>query len=196
MQRLMQRRVEPGAPHLQHAPRLLDDILQLGGLVDGVRHRLLEIHVLARQDGRPRDGVVQVIGDHDHHAVDVGAGKQRAVVTTRALGARLRLRVVHARLPDVAHLHEVDVALPVAPGKEAAPQQVLELHAAADEAEPDAIVGAEHAAGRPGRLRGVGGKYGAGQRHARDGAGGLTEELTTSGGLHGRKDTGNGAGRS
>ena len=111
-----------------------------------VGHRLLEVHVLAGEQGRARDRVVQVIGHDDHDAVDVGAIQHGAVVTPAAFRAGLDLRVVHARLPDVADLDELDVALALAPGEEAATEQVLELHAAADEAEADAVVGAEHAA--------------------------------------------------
>ena len=49
-------------------------------------------------------------------------------------------------MPDIADLDELDIALALASGKKAAPEQVLELHAAPDEPEADAMVGAEHAA--------------------------------------------------
>ncbi len=180
---LVQGRVEARPADLQHAAGLLHEVVQPGGFVDRVRHRLLEVHVLARQQGRPRDGIVQVIGHDDDDAVDVGAREQGLVVASAALGPGLRLRVLHARLPDVADLHELDVPLPFAPRQEPSTQQVLELHAAADEAESNAIVGAEDATRR--RLDGwhLGcRRANADQRRACHGAGGPSEELTSRGG--------------
>ena len=67
-------------PDLQHLAVPLDRVAQLDGLLDGVRHRLFDIDVLAGRHGVDGDLAVPVVGRGDQHGVDVVAFEQLAIV--------------------------------------------------------------------------------------------------------------------
>ena len=68
------------ASDLQDPAARLDDLGDLACLVDGVGHRLLEVHVLALAQRFHRLRVVPVIGRGDDDDVDVRPGAELAVV--------------------------------------------------------------------------------------------------------------------
>src|SRR5690606_9828406 len=127
-----------------------------------------------------RDAEVREIG-HDHHdAVDVLACEDLAIVARRELRLRPLADVDETRLPHVTDSRAVEVAKPLPTRLEAAAEEHVALHAAADETDPDAVVRAQHTRGRGGRrLRGrLAGA--AGKRRRRHAGDGLAEKITAT----------------
>ena len=138
-----------GPEHLQYATRLPDQFRQLRGLLDGVRHRFLQVHILAGPQRLAGDGVVQVIRHCHYHAVDLRLLQDLPVIAVSFGSHRLLLCILQPRFPDIAHCRNLEVVLlGFAPAIVA--NQALAPHSAADQRHVDAVVRAEYA---PRRLR-------------------------------------------
>ena len=131
----------------------LDDLLRrLGELQEGVallervRDGLLQVDVLARRDCVGRHLQVPVVGAPDHDRVDVLVVQDASVVgVLRRPGPRDLGRLEHARLVDVAHRDELAAGQLLEQA-----HQVPRAAAGADDADPDAVVGAEGRGRTPG----------------------------------------------
>src|SRR5690606_11178048 len=145
-----------------------------------------EVHVIAGLERRHRVIEVPVIGRRDHDGVDVGARGELAVVVVDRLlvhaGALTRRRLT--LVPDVVDGDRLHVALLLRPVHDA---RDVRIHAtaAADEADVDAVVGAEDAAlggvGH-GAERGLGRRRGGNRGGRGHGAGAhLADEIAATG---------------
>jgi hypothetical protein len=135
------------AADLEHAAAGLDGVGDLFRLLDRVGHRLLEINVLAVLERGHRLRVVPVIWRGDDDDVHIRARADLAVIVVDRLlvDARRVACALLALVPDVVDRDRLNVAAFFASLHDAADMRV---HAAAatDEADIDAIVGAEDAA--------------------------------------------------
>jgi hypothetical protein len=106
------------------------------------RERLLDVHVLAglaRVDHLER---MPVVGRVDDHRVDVGAFEHAAIVGVAGrASAGLLHRELDVRRVDVAHARDLDIVV-----RQEGVEHLVAAVADADDAHPDAVVGAEHAA--------------------------------------------------
>ena len=116
-------------------------IAQLQGLLDRVRHRLLDVNMLAGCHGVDRNLSVPVVGGGDEHGVDVIAFEQLAVVHVAVALANV-LSARDAALVDIADGQHLDIVLVAALDQAA---DVAGAHAAdADHAHVDAVIGAQY----------------------------------------------------
>ena len=139
---------------LAHLPR---DRL---GLLDGVGHRLLEVHIYPGIHGVDRHGPVPVVGGCDHDSVDVWTGQNLPVVQRGELGLAVLLGQAPPLLVDVADCRYAEV-LPSLDHRQHQPLQAAAATSDADLGDVDAVVGPNHAVRRsrvlrPGRRGGQG----------------------------------------
>ena len=157
------------AAHLQDAVVPAHGLAELLALVNGQRHRLLEVDILSGAAGGDRDDRMLVVGRGDHDGVDIVAREQVLIVFVKVYLAFLPLVGIvffHAFLETLAldvvhvasgkHLHAVD--------RQETGQQVHRLLPEADKADVDRVGGGRlgllGAFGRPGQRRGH--EHGAG----------------------------------
>ena len=127
-------------PDLQHLAESVHGVAQLDRLLDGVRHRLLDVHVLARGHGVDGDLRVPMVRRGDQHGVDVVA-IQEVPIIERAVGAADPFCPVQPPLVNIAHRGDLHVIV-VGPLHQLS--EMAGAHsAAADDAKADAIVRAE-----------------------------------------------------
>lgn len=124
---------------------LLHRIGQVLGLGDGVAHGLFQINVLALVHGLQSHPGVPVIGGGDDDGIDLGAVDDLVVVQV-AVALVEFLVLVEAPLVDVADGDNLAGVLFLADPGELAPH-VGAAPAAADQADIDAVVGADNPAG-------------------------------------------------
>ncbi len=149
---------------LANPPMALDRLDHRAPFGDAQRDRLLDIDILARLAGVDGLQGVPVVGCGDDDGVHVLEFEQLAVVLEPlGAGADLLRREVEVGLVDVADGDDLGVGL-----LEEAVEHLVAAVAQADEAEADAVIGAEDAEGREGR-GGADGGEGAGEFPAGDG---------------------------
>ena len=146
------------AADLEHAAGRFHHLGDLLRLLDRVGHRLFEVDVLAVAQRLHRVGVMPVIGRGNHHDVDVGPGADLAIVVVDGplVDAGGFAGPLLALVPDVVDGDRLNVTGLLAALHHPADVGVHPA-AAADEADVDAIVRADHPALRRGRGLACGG---------------------------------------
>ena len=130
---------------MQHPPGLLDALRHGLGLIDAVGHGLLHVDILAGVERVDRHAVMPVVGRDDEDGIDVRTREQLLVIVVNIVlrqaqkfaGALLALGI------DIADRRDLDAIFGLQH------PDVGETHSTdADDADVNAVVGAEHAGRR------------------------------------------------
>ncbi len=131
--------------YLQHAPRLFHRGRELLGFLDGVAHRLFEVNIFAAIHGFERDLGVPMIRRRHQHGVDILAVQQLAVIQIAVAAVLFRVGLF-ALFIHIANRDDLAAVRALADsGKNA--RQIRASSSHADDADINAIVGADHAPG-------------------------------------------------